>query len=403
LRWGLLISDSPARVSGDPGLAASVLKRENHPTATLKRAIFRAISLQPIGAWNRRARGLHSDPIFCTVLSFPDVDHERHTTFESRRARRYLVKFAQLLPSKRRIGVWLRTHQLTPPKHARFRILIADLIGDDEALTHTRHLESALADQAGLAALPVGEGPPLIDDEIDASFLDHCRELIATHNGDSLIFGQTLAQAPRIRIRLVGRYEREAGRHGPYQMDWAELPKRFGPDVEGQLLALAALSVAPAAQGERDRAELISILRPAATKLTRLLENPSVALDSEQQGAFWHALGLAASLLGEHSDSERWLDVAVHAHRTALLIWQRDAVVFDWAIAQNNLGYALRLLAERRAEQGGRISLLKQAVDAFQEAVRVYRAAGAESYLRQSESHLARAEALLAERPIAAE
>lgn len=313
-------------------------------------------------------------------------------------------QFTKLLPSKRKIGLWLRTRQLMPSKPTRFRILVTDLKGDDEASTHTRHLEAALCDQMNLAVMSVGDGLDIADGEIDAEALERCRSLIAAHNGDSLIFGEVMPAAPRIRIRLAGRYEREAGRHGPYQMDWVELPKRFGPDVEGQLLTLMVLSVSPAANNDQDRACLIELLRPAATKLTRLLENPSSTLDTEQQGVFWHALGLAASMLGEYSTSQRWLEVAVHAHKTALLVWQKDTVVFHWAIVQNNLGVALRLLAECQEDRYDQVSLLKQSLEAFRQARRVYlAAAAAETYLSQTETNLAHTEALLSERPIAAE
>ena len=306
--------------------------------------------------------------------------------------------------SNRRFGVWLRTHRLVPPKQDRFRILVTNLRGDDQALVHTRHLETALLDQMGPAIMPIDGTPDIADGEIDADALEQCRSLIASHNGDSLIFGEVMPAAPRIRIRMVGRYENQPGRHGAYQTDWTELPKRFGPDVDGQLLTLMALSLAPSAQNDEDRAYLSGILRPAATKLTRLLETPGAALDSERQGVLWHALGLSASLLGEYTRSERWLEVAVHAHKTALLIWQKDTVVFDWAIVQNNLGQALRLLAERQPNDRSRRPLLEQSIQAFQEALRVYRAAvAADTYRRQTETNLAHAEALLAERPVAAE
>ena len=315
-----------------------------------------------------------------------------------------MVKLMRLLPSTRRIGVWLRTHQIVSSHQTRFRVLVTALKGDDETLTQTRHLEAALHEQLGVDVLPLDESVNIADGELDEDALHLCRSLIGTHNGDSLLFGEVMPAAPRLRIRLVGRYEGDAGRHGPYQMDWNEFPKHFGPDVEGHLLALVALSVAPAAQGEADRAFLINLLRPAATKLTRLLESPNVNLDSERQGACWHALGLAASLLGEHADSQRWLEVAVHAHKTALLIWQKDTVVFQWAIVQNNLGHALRLLAERQADRDRQLQLLKDSTDAFGEALRVYRAAAAaETYRRQTETNLANAEALQAACLVAAE
>jgi hypothetical protein len=282
-------------------------------------------------------------------------------------------------------------------------VLLADLHGDDEARTQTRHLETALGDQPGIAIMPVGETLRIADGEIDPAALGQCRSLIAGRNGDSLMFGEVMPKAPRIRIRMVGRYEQEAGRHGPYQMDWTELPKHFGPDVEGLLLALTALSVAPAAQTDQDRACLVDLLRPAATKLTRLLEQPGGTVDSERQGVFWHALGIAASLLGEHAQSQRWPEVAVHAHRTALLLWQQETVLFPWAMVQNNLGHALRLLAARQSDRQQQMLLLRQATLAFQEALRIYRtAAVADFYRRQTETNLAHAEALLAERPIVA-
>ena len=293
---------------------------------------------------------------------------------------------------------------MVPPKQTRFRILVTDLKGDDDALTQTRHLEAALVDQIGLAITPIGEAPGLADGELDEDALEQCRSLIAAHSGDSLIVGEVMPAAPRLRIRMVGRYESHAGRHGPYQMDWIDLPKRFGPDVEGQLVTLMVLSLAPAAKDDQDRAYLVDLLRPAATKLTRLLESPSSALDSEQQGVFWHALGLAASLLGEYTKSQRWLEVAVHAHRTALLLWQEGSVVFPWAIVQNNLGHALRLLAEQHRDERLRLPMLKQSAEAFKQARRVYRAAAAaKTYLRQTETNLAHVEALLAEQAVAAE
>lgn len=289
------------------------------------------------------------------------------------------------------------------PRQSRFRLLIADLDGDNKDLVQTRHLESALRDQPGLGVVPVGQGPTLLDGEIGERTREQSRLLLASHNGDALILGTVMQAGPRIRLRMIGRYEGVPGRHGPYQIDWTELPKRFGLDFEGQLLALAALSIAPAAQNEEDRAYLINLLRPAAGKLTRLLEHQAIHADSEQQGILWHALGVAASLLGEYTKSQRWLDVAVHAHKTALLIWSEDTVVFDWAIAQNNLGYALRLLAPFADSEDYRAAILKQSVQAYNQALYVYRAAKASEAINQTEINLAHTETLLTDQPIAAE
>lgn len=307
------------------------------------------------------------------------------------------------LPSTRRVGVWLRTNRLVLPRQSRFRILIADLDGDNQDLVQTRHLETALRDQPGVGVVPVGRGPALFDGEIGERTLEQSRSLLASHNGDSLILGTVMQAGPRIRLRMIGRYEGVPGRHGAYQIDWTELPKRFGLDFEGQLLALAALSISPSAQDGEDRAYLINLLRPAAGKLTRLLEHQSVHADTEQQGVLWHALGIAASLLGEYAKSKRWLDVAVHAHKTALLIWKEDTVVFDWAIAQNNLGHALRLLASHTEDDEYRAAIIKQSIQAFHQALHIYRAAKATAAINQTKINLAHTEAVTVDQPIAAE
>lgn len=310
----------------------------------------------------------------------------------------------RFIPSKRQVGVWLHANQLVRPNSSQFRVLLTDLNGDDAATSQTRHLEKALCDQRGIAIVPVGETLEVADGEIDAEALRQCHELIARHNGDSLIFGEVMPAAPRFRLRIVGRYAQVSGRLGPYQVDWTELPKHFGPDIEGVLLTLTVLSVSPAVRNDHDRSHLINLLRPAATKLTRLLETPRASFEDEIQGVFWHALGLAASLLGEYTLSRRWLEVSAQAHRTALLIWGQNKGIFNWAIVQNNLGYALRLLADQQQDRAQQRALLERSVEAFQEALRVYRAAAAAStYRRQTETNLAKVETLMSERAVAAE
>ena len=283
-------------------------------------------------------------------------------------------------------------------------MLLTDLNGDDASRSQTRHLQKALFEQRGIMIVPLGKPLGIADGEIDAEALSRCHELIARYDGDSLIFGEVMPAAPRFRLRIVGRYAQGSGRLGPYQVDWTELPKYFGPDIEGVLLALTVLSVSPAVQSDQDRSYLINLLRPAAIKLTRLLETPSTAFESELQGVFWHSLGLAASLLGEYTRSQRWLEVSVQAHRTALLIWYQNMGVFNWAIVQNNLGHALRLLADQQEDGVQQRVKLKRSAEAFQEALRIYRtAAAATTYRHQTETNLAHVESLLGEGAVAAE
>jgi hypothetical protein len=84
-------------------------------------------------------------------------------------------------------------------------------------------------------------------------------------------------------------------------------------------------------------------------------------------------------------------------------MWQNESVVFDVAIAQNNLGHALRLLASQAESHRDQVALLKESIQAFHQALHVYRAANVRGFISQTEANLAHADALMAETSIAAE
>lgn len=286
------------------------------------------------------------------------------------------------------------------PRAGQFRILIADLAGDDAELAQTRHLAAALGDQPDLSVLPVGEalgGAAASEREVLG------RKLLAAHGGDVLIHGALAGPPPRLRLAFLSRFEGGPLRHGPYQLGEAELPRRFGPDFEGQLLILVALCAQPGGQAPEQRAGLLNLLRPAARKLTRLLEHPPASLAADRQGALWQTLGMGATLLGELAHDPRWLDAAVHAFRTALQLWRHDADQLEWAMAQNNFGLSLRLLAEAQRERAPAPALHRQAVAAFEEALALYRELELPDLVSHTEANLARAMAAPPDRPIAAE
>jgi hypothetical protein len=317
-----------------------------------------------------------------------------------------LVNLKQILPPGWQVRRWWRGSDLARNRSGRFRILLAPLAGDDAEGSCAWHLAEALGEQRGLLVLPIAEGPDSLDSlgrNRDGDGEEAARALLARHDGDVLIHGTLSPANPRMRLRFLGRYEGVAGRHGAYQVDTAELPKRFGPDFEGQLLALVAVAAAPASFSPEAKASLAGLLRPAIGKLTRLLEQPPSALESEQLGALWHALGLATCLLGEQCQDRRWLTAAISAHRTALQVWRRDAVLFDWAMTQNNLGHALRLVALHEPERNAALSLLAQAGEALERALYVFRAATAHDFVSHTEANLALVEQAMAERQLAAE
>ncbi len=139
----------------------------------------------------------------------------------------------------------------------------------------------------------------------------------------------------------------------------------FDRDFDAVLVALVATSVAPAT--ERQGHYLVDLLEPGAGRLKHLCANMPAGLDQDQRGGLWHALGLAADVLGEQKGENGWLEEAVAAYRAALEVTTRERVPLDWAMTQNNLGNALQTLGER---EDGTLRL-EEAVAAYCAALEV--------------------------------
>ena len=102
--------------------------------------------------------------------------------------RNYLRKIVEdRLPPGRLPGL-IRQRDLPLPAGERFVVLIADLQGDDDKRTHTRHVAAALEPYRGLEVVPVGPGPEWGIESRDA-FKAKARALLAERHGDVLISG----------------------------------------------------------------------------------------------------------------------------------------------------------------------------------------------------------------------
>ena len=104
------------------------------------------------------------------------------------------------------------------------------------------------------------------------------------------------------------------------------------------------------------------------------------------------------SRLGERESGTARLEEAVAAYREALKEWTRERVPLDWATTQNNLGIALRLLAERQAESDKALACktFAEARKAMSGALDVRKEARADYYIAQSEHNLALIDAAMA-------
>ncbi len=200
--------------------------------------------------------------------------------------------------------------------------------------------------------IAIGPGPEWGIESRDA-FEGKARALLAKRQGDVLITGDVATAGKGVRLRILPGDRRvevqpgtsEGRRAGDYALTDTGLPLDFDRDFDAVLVALVAASVAPAT--ERQGHYLVDVLKPAAGRLKHLCANMPAGLDQDQRGGLWHALGLAAYVLGEQTGESAWLEQAVAACRAALEVWTRERVPLDWAMTQNNLGNALS--APRRA------------------------------------------------------
>ena len=286
--------------------------------------------------------------------------------------REFLVAYLPRL-NPTRVGRAARGRDLPLPSGERFVVLVADLHGDDAEKSQTRHVAAALAPYRGLDVQRIGPGPEWDVGSRDA-FEAQTRALLAERHGDVLISGDVATVGKGLRLRILpsdssisARRETPEGRRpGEYTLTETGLPLDFDQDFNAVLVALVAASVAPAT--ERQGHYLVDVLEPAAGRLEYLCADMPAGLDPDQRGGLWHALGLAAYVLGEQKGERDWLEQAVEAYRAALEIWTRERVPLDWAATQNDLGYALWRLGGR--EQG--TERLKEAVAAYRAALEIW-------------------------------
>ena len=105
-------------------------------------------------------------------------------------------------------------------------------------------------------------------------------------------------------------------------------------------------------------------------------------------------LGNALRALGERESGTARLDEAVAAYRAALLERTRERVPLYWATTQNNLGNALRVLGER--ESG--TARLEEALQAIRGAWQTYQDAGYQQYRAGFEDRIQGLENAIADR-----
>jgi tetratricopeptide (TPR) repeat protein len=116
----------------------------------------------------------------------------------------------------------------------------------------------------------------------------------------------------------------------------------------------------------------------------------------DQRAAWGHMMD-AAGVLWDHGSEfgeNQALHDAIAAYRMVLDLAYRERVPLDWAMAQNNLGTALRTLGQR---ESGTVRL-EEAVAAYNEALEIFSASYSDYYETICYSNRERALALIKDR-----
>jgi hypothetical protein len=201
----------------------------------------------------------------------------------------------KLLPSPDRLAGLIRRRDLPLPKGDRFVVLVADLQGDDESKSHTRHVVRALEPYRGLDPQRIGPGPEWLAGSRD-DFEAEGRKLLEWRRGDVLISGEVAVKDKSLHVRVLPADPsvrpqlevREGRRTGEYPLVETGLPLDFDRDFD-VLTALVLSAAAPAT--ERQGEYLVEVLEPVAGRLQQLCREMKPGLDPDHRGALWHPSG----------------------------------------------------------------------------------------------------------------
>ena len=254
-----------------------------------------------------------------------------------------------------------------PPPEERFRIVLSWL-EDDTSGKDTKSVATALRNVGGIELMRsacIVEAPGARDKWLPA-MQQSARAVLEDWHADLAIVGEVKESQRSLNLWLVPRSgDGTLGRGDqPYLLKNVTLGEDFRDDLQAQLTATALAAVAPLADNEVRGRVLGQGLRDATTKLSRLLENPTIS-SREHLASLYLAQGIALSTLGEREGGSERLEDAVVAYRAALEGFTRERVPLDWAATQNNLGIALSALGRR--ERG--TARLEEATTAYRAAL----------------------------------
>jgi hypothetical protein len=294
-----------------------------------------------------------------------------------------VMEYVEIVPGVSSASEWLYdvTHPLPKADPARFSIALVHLQNDSE-----HNLEFSLARELknfdktiGVKFLQFDRQIDLRDQTDDSEKAGHekARRCLKQSGAQALIWGTIWTVDGKSAAQLFYTTSEES-RNSEQAYQPPQDFKLQLPDVQRRDL-IEVLGLVVATQGvqflHQQGRFIADQLRPFIARVSQL-RNESAGQDwtAETLARVNFILAYAQLAFGYQKGDNNSLKEAVTAYNEALKAYTRERVPLDWALTQNNLGNALRVLGER--ESG--TTHLEQALTAYNEALKEWQARAAE-------------------------
>ncbi len=237
-----------------------------------------------------------------------------------------------------------------------FKVMVADLAGDDASKSQTLHVVNALQRHPEITVARCnrtlsaeGPGDPV---ENLAEALRTGRAITRGAGADVLVWGERPEGERSIRLRFLSAAVTPRGEVRAFRpvSNVLELPDDFEEDLGAVIYGVALTGIDPATEAQAE--SLLALLVPAAAVARGILDNPPNSLTARGLARIRAAHGTAAAAIGETADDPEWLQCAVADLKLVLQETNPFETPNLRAMAFNALGNALRMLGqlEQRAD-----------------------------------------------------
>ena len=281
--------------------------------------------------------------------------------------------FNLFFPSPQRAKLAIANKIKTKSLHSkdRFRIVLCWLENDDGG-RNTKTVAEAFSGIGGIELVRstrIVAASGAADDWLPA-IRKSTRKVLDQWKADLAIIGLVKKSGEALNLWFVPREGDGTLPRGdkPYVLKDVSLQEDFREHLYAQLVAEALRAVEPLVDTEVRGRILVKELYDAVKKLEALLIKSDAIIGSERRAALSLAYGNALAILGERESGTERLEQAVDAYNEALKVYTRERPPLQWAMTQNNLGNTLQTLGER--ESG--TERLDRAVCAYTKALEEY-------------------------------